>query len=318
MSEHHTRHPGLERTNKNQGRKGGGGGVADARDQAKQGVETDAELRSRNRNQVVQDKCQQSRQFVFANFSLRRQNLDFNGFHNPYIARAVPSASEVACFYAFPRKVCAVVSPAMKWLPLLAFTVLLAACSTQTTRPTAAQLNSDAYTTLYLGANGGVVSKQTKAGKPQSTGYWRGDGVEGAASITIDLGHQEAYFYKGGKLVGMSPISSGREGYRTPTGRFSIIQKNKNHRSNLYGDYVDAGGAVVMKGIGVIEDPRPAGTSFRGAPMPYFMRIVNGVGLHAGYLPGMPDSHGCIRMPENMAEIFFANVSLGTPVTVTH
>ena len=58
-------------------------------------------------------------------------------------------------------------------------------------------------------------------------------------SSSISAG-QKAFFYKAGKLVGMSPISSGREGYRTPTGRFSIIQKDRNHLSTLYGDYVDS------------------------------------------------------------------------------
>jgi lipoprotein-anchoring transpeptidase ErfK/SrfK len=52
--------------------------------------------------------------------------------------------------------------------------------------------------------------------------------------------------------------------------------------------------------------------------MPYFMRIVDGVGMHAGYLPGYPASHGCIRMPEFMAENFFKTVSPGTPVTITN
>jgi lipoprotein-anchoring transpeptidase ErfK/SrfK len=142
--------------------------------------------------------------------------------------------------------------------------------------------------------------------------------VSGAPSIVIDLGRQEALFYKSGQLVGESPISSGREGYNTPTGRFSIIQKDRNHLSTLYGDYVDAAGNVVVKNVGVVEDPRPPGTYFRGAPMPYFMRIHDGVGMHAGYLPGVPDSHGCIRMPLRMAEIFFAHAPSGTPVRVTH
>jgi lipoprotein-anchoring transpeptidase ErfK/SrfK len=52
--------------------------------------------------------------------------------------------------------------------------------------------------------------------------------------------------------------------------------------------------------------------------MPYFMRIHGGVGMHAGFLPGFAASHGCIRMPERMAQIFFANVSHGTPVRVVN
>jgi lipoprotein-anchoring transpeptidase ErfK/SrfK len=50
--------------------------------------------------------------------------------------------------------------------------------------------------------------------------------------------------------------------------------------------------------------------------MPFFMRITGGVGMHEGYLPGYPASHGCIRMPGKMAAIFFSNVDLGTPVEI--
>jgi L,D-transpeptidase catalytic domain len=62
--------------------------------------------------------------------------------------------------------------------------------------------------------------------------------------------------------------------------------------------------------------PRPAGTRFINAPMRYFMQFAPGIGLHAGYLPGYPASHGCVRMPEDKAIAFFQAVSVGTPVTV--
>lgn len=171
-------------------------------------------------------------------------------------------------------------------------------------------------TTQYLTNGGQVVAKPSSVGMTDTVSYWDGDGVSGSPAITIDLREQKAFFYKSGKLVGVSMISSGREGYGTPAGNFKITQKNKDHISNLYGDYVDSGGNVVVANVGVKRDPRPPGTSFRGAPMPYFMRIHGGVGMHAGFLPGFPASHGCIRMPEQMAEIFFANVSHGTPVRV--
>ena len=61
---------------------------------------------------------------------------------------------------------------------------------------------------------------------------------------------------------------------------------------------------------------RQAVLQFDGADMPYFMRIVGGTGMHEGYLPGYPASHGCIRMPGPMAEAFFRSVSVGTPVTI--
>lgn len=184
-------------------------------------------------------------------------------------------------------------------------------------RPSAAQLSSDSYETLYLGANGQVISKTTKAGKKQEQGYWNGAGMTGSPSIVINLTTQEAHFYKGGKLAGMSPVSTGREGYNTPSGSFRIIQKNPNHVSNLYGNFVDDSGKVVEANISS-RDRAPAGSHFEGAPMPYFMRVTGAVGMHQGFLPGVPDSHGCIRMPKEMAQIFFENTPLGTPVQITH
>ncbi|MDQ6912395.1 MAG: L,D-transpeptidase family protein [Verrucomicrobiota bacterium] len=173
------------------------------------------------------------------------------------------------------------------------------------------------YQTQYLGGvyGAGAVSN----GAPQdSVSYWDGDTVPGKPSVKISLAEQRAYFYKGGALVGVSQLSTGREGLNTPVGHFSISQKDKDHVSSKYGDYVDAGGNVVVPNVDVEKDPKPAGTHFKGAPMPYFMRIVGGVGMHAGYLPGYPASHGCIRMPEFMAENFFRSVSSGTPVTITN
>ncbi len=206
-------------------------------------------------------------------------------------------------------------------ISLLLLTVLtgLTGCATSDpTRIPARTLDSDSYATLYLGANGQIVTRQTQAGKAQAKGYWNGNGMTGSPSIVINLSKQEAFFYKGGQLAGMSPISSGREGYHSPTGRFSVIQKDATHRSTLYGDYVDSAGNVVVRNVGIMEDPRPPGTSFRGASMPYFLRVHNGVGMHEGFLPGVPDSHGCIRLPGDMAKIFYENVSVGTPVTITH
>jgi lipoprotein-anchoring transpeptidase ErfK/SrfK len=171
--------------------------------------------------------------------------------------------------------------------------------------------------TQYLG--GGVYGG-APAGPPRDTvSYWDGDSVNGNPSVKISLGEQRAYFYKSGVLVGVSQLSTGREGLNTPLGTFKIIQKDKDHASTLFGDYVDSGGNVVVPNVDVKKDPKPPpGAHFRGTPMPYFMRIVSGTGMHAGYLPGYPASHGCIRMPEFMAENFFRSVSVGTPVTITN
>src|SRR6184192_1897241 len=169
--------------------------------------------------------------------------------------------------------------------------------------------------TQYLGG----VYGNAPAGPPQdSVSYWDGDSASGKPSITISLREQRAYFYKSGVLVGVSQLSTGREGLNTATGNFRIIQKDKDHVSSLFGDYVDSGGNVVVPNVDVKKDPKPPGAHFRGTPMPYFMRIVSGTGMHAGYLPGYRASHGCIRMPEFMAENFFRSVSVGTPVTITN
>jgi lipoprotein-anchoring transpeptidase ErfK/SrfK len=170
--------------------------------------------------------------------------------------------------------------------------------------------------TQYLGGvyGGGATSNAP----PDSVSYWDGDNIGGKPSVKIVLSEQRAYFYKNNMLVGISQLSTGREGLNTPVGRFSITQKDQNHVSTRYGDYVDGAGHVIMPNVDVEKDKKPPGSHFKGAPMPFFMRIVGGVGMHAGYLPGYPASHGCIRMPEFMAENFFKSVATGTPVTIAN
>src|SRR6266513_4253002 len=120
--------------------------------------------------------------------------------------------------------------------------------------------------TQYLGGGYG----NAPAGAPQdSVSYWDGDGIEGKPSITISLREQRAYFYKSGVLVGVSQLSTGREGLNTPYGHFSIIQKDQNHVSSLFGDYVDASGNVVVPNVDVTKDPKPPGAHFKVTPMPY-------------------------------------------------
>lgn len=169
--------------------------------------------------------------------------------------------------------------------------------------------------TQYLGGVYGNAPVASTA-PTDSVSYWDGDGVPGKPSIRISISEQRAYFHKGEKLVGISQLSTGREGLDTPTGTYKITQKDVDHASSRYGDYVDAYDNVVVPNIDNEKDPKPPGTKYKGAPMPYFMRIVGGVGMHAGYLPGYAASHGCIRMPEFMAEEFFQNVQNGTPVTI--
>src|SRR5256714_15644008 len=130
--------------------------------------------------------------------------------------------------------------------------------------------------TQYLGGvyGPGPVS----AAAPQdNVSYWDGDEMGGKPSVKISLGEQRAYFYKGGKLAGISQLSTGREGLKTPIGKSAIQQKDVNHVSTKYGDYVDAADNVVKPNVELGVDPKPPGTHFKGAPMPYFMRIHGGV-----------------------------------------
>lgn len=170
--------------------------------------------------------------------------------------------------------------------------------------------------TQYLG---GVYGNQpTSSNAPTDTvSYWDGDGVPGKPSIKISLAEQRAYFYKDGQLVGISQLSTGREGKDTPMGKFKVLDKDIDHASSLYGDYVDAADNVVVPNVEKGKVPMPPGTHYKGAPMPYYMKIAPAFGLHAGYLPGYAASHGCIRMPEFMAVDFYNTVSVGTPVEIT-
>lgn len=133
--------------------------------------------------------------------------------------------------------------------------------------------------------------------------------------IVIHLDEQKAYLFKGNMIVGISTVSTGREGHNTPAGSYQVLSKDLNHRSSLYGAYM-VNGKVVQSGVNIKKDPQPSGAEFVGAPMPYYLQIAPAYGLHAGYLPGYPASHGCIRMPEPWARRFYYAADDGTPVII--
>lgn len=108
--------------------------------------------------------------------------------------------------------------------------------------------------------------------------------------LVVSIKSQRVALYANGKLVMESPISSGTPTHPTPTGVFSIIQKNRHHRSNIYSD----------------------------APMPYMQRLTwSGIALHQGALPGRPASHGCIRLPEQFASFLWRTTRLGARVVIS-
>ncbi len=194
----------------------------------------------------------------------------------------------------------------------LAIATLLAGCASDP------RFSSD---TVYLGGRRVAVGRSAGEEKRMNfdnASYWDGNNATGSPRIAIKLSDQKAYFYKGDQLVGISILSTGREGFGTPSGSYAIQQKDRDHVSSRFGDYVDArSGDVIRKDIDRNKDPMPKGAKYDGAKMPYFMRVSGGVGMHEGFLPGYPASHGCIRMPGFMAEAFFNHVSVGTPVSIS-
>jgi hypothetical protein len=125
---------------------------------------------------------------------------------------------------------------------------------------------------------------------------WMGEAVSaGPLVMVVSITEQRAYVYRNGILIGATTVSTGRPGHLTPTGVFTVLQKQKEHRSTLYED----------------------------APMPYMERLTwGGVALHAGGLPGYPESHGCIHLPSEFAKRLFSispdgmTVVIGTEATV--
>lgn len=123
-------------------------------------------------------------------------------------------------------------------------------------------------------------------------GEWFWGGLSkgwGPMAVIVSLTEQRAYAYRNGILIGVSTVSTGKPGHDTPTGVFTILEKDKDHRSNLYNN----------------------------APMPYQQRLTwDGIALHAGGLPGYPESHGCVHLPSEFARLLFDNSSKGMVVVI--
>jgi hypothetical protein len=110
---------------------------------------------------------------------------------------------------------------------------------------------------------------------------------DGPVAIVVSLPDQRVHVYRNGIRIAVSTCSTGKPGHQTPTGVFTILEKDKNHHSSTYNN----------------------------APMPNMNRLTwNGVALHAGNLPGYPASHGCVRLPVKFSELLFGITHVGTPV----
>ena len=119
---------------------------------------------------------------------------------------------------------------------------------------------------------------------------WEGElEPHGPVVVVVSLPEQMAYVYRNGVRIGVATASTGKQGHGTPTGVFTILNKDKDHHSKTYGN----------------------------APMPYSERLtVDGVALHAGGLPGYPSSHGCVHLPSEFARLLFGITHKGTTVVI--
>jgi hypothetical protein len=111
----------------------------------------------------------------------------------------------------------------------------------------------------------------------------------GPVAIIVSVPKQRAYVYRNGILIGVSTCSTGKKGFETPTGVFTVLEKAEEHYSKDFDD----------------------------APMPFMERLTwQGVALHAGKLPGYPASHGCVRLPPKFAKELYEVTQVGTPVII--
>jgi hypothetical protein len=133
------------------------------------------------------------------------------------------------------------------------------------------------------------LAKQAEALRPGEWVWAPRIAPTGPVLVYVDIGRQRATVYRNGVRIGVSTISSGKDGYETPTGVFTILEKDKDHRSRTYDD----------------------------APMPFQQRLTwKGVALHAGNLPGFPASHGCVRLPLQFAKKLFDITPMGGTVVI--
>jgi len=113
--------------------------------------------------------------------------------------------------------------------------------------------------------------------------------TRGPVEVVVSIPQQRAYVYRSGILIGYTTVSTGRPGHRTPTGRFEILEKRREHYSNLYNN----------------------------APMPFMQRLTwGGIALHAGHIPGTPASHGCVRLPLEFSRLLFGVTQVGATVHI--
>lgn len=151
-------------------------------------------------------------------------------------------------------------------------------------------LSSSALTEPFWGAKSSSPADTPPEALQQGEFVWESQAqTDGPIAIVVSLPEQRAYVYRNGLRIGYTTVSTGKKGHRTPTGVFTILQKDKHHRSSTYNN----------------------------AAMPYTERLTwGGIALHAGGLPGYPSSHGCVHLPSVFAKDLFKITSKGMTVVI--
>lgn len=196
--------------------------------------------------------------------------------------------------------------------------------------PTACQMTAEDY--YRLGDELDEAAKNKKVGYTfedfisspgyrSSRDYWRGPAIERTdpanSHVEILLKEQRGRLYINGEIAMDFPVCTGRVGgSETPCGTFRITEKKEEHRSSLYGCFVDADDNLVQAGVTSSEKP-PAGAFFKGSKMDYWMRFNGAIGIHVGNIVERDSlSHGCVRLPVEPAEILFSKLDVGSKVIV--
>lgn len=156
----------------------------------------------------------------------------------------------------------------------------------------ASQIPAQADSVPFWGAQTSVAIDTPTNRLKKGEFLWIGDTVtSGPLLMVVSITEQRGYVYRNGILIGATSVSTGRPGHPTPTGVFTVLQKQQEHRSTIYDN----------------------------APMPYMERLTwGGVALHAGGLPGYPESHGCIHLPSEFARLLFGISSTGMTVVIAN
>ncbi len=161
-------------------------------------------------------------------------------------------------------------------------------------------------------------SYRVAAEQSVSDGYWdRPAHATGAHKIVVDIAMQNAKYYIGDTQVGYTMVSTGKEGKQTPRATYKVLSKDIDHRSSKYGKVEDSNGNVIMPVFVMGEDTMPAGGRFVGSSMNFGLQLnYTGIWMHEGVVTSAPESAGCIRVPTEMAKIFFDNIPVGSVVIV--